>query len=187
MNQEIRNTLEALKNKGTILYPTDTIWGIGCDATSGEAVKKVYKIKKREDTKSLIILVSNTNMLYDYVDEIPTVAMELVEASVKPLTIIYPNAINLAKNVINEDGSIGIRVCYDKFCQALIQKFGKPIVSTSANISGEPSPRFFKEISKEILSTTDYVVNWRQDDNTPAEPSSIIKIGLNGTFQILRP
>lgn len=177
---------EALKNQGIILYPTDTIWGIGCDATKENSVKKIYEIKQRNDSKSLLMLVDSFDMLARYVKEIPEIAEQLVEYSEKPLTIIYPNAINLPKNLINEDGTIGIRVTKDEFCKAIMRRTRKPLVSTSANISGQASPANFSEISEEIKNAVDYVVKYRQDDVSKAVPSSIIKLGLKGEIQIIR-
>lgn len=186
MNQDIQNALEVLKAGGVILYPTDTIWGIGCDATNVEAVKRVYEIKKRVDSKSMLVLLDNPNRLNSYVDEVPEIAWDLVEASDKPMTLIYPGARNLASNLINEDGTIGIRISDEEFSNRLIFRFRKPIVSTSANISGKPSPGNFSEIDAEILEAVDYVVEYRQDDMTSSKASSIIKIGLGGEIQILR-
>ena len=178
--------MQILQEGGTILYPTDTIWGIGCDATNEKAIEKVFKIKKREQSKSLIVLVSDNGMLNRFVKEVPVQAWYLVEVSDTPLTIIYDSARGLAKNVLADDGSMGVRMVRDEFCQRLIHKFGKPIVSTSANVSGEPAPHLYDEISEEIKSKVDYIVNWRQDDFSEAKPSSIIKIRENGEFSIIR-
>ena len=150
MQQEIKNCLEVLNNGGLILYPTETVWGIGCDATNPEAIKKVYKLKQREDKKSLICLAADERMLKNYVKEVPQVALDIIEISDKPITIIYDEAQNLASNLIAEDGSIAFRIPDDDFCYWLLRKFNKPIVSTSANISGEPTPNWFKEISDPI-------------------------------------
>lgn len=186
MHDDLKKALEILKGGGIILYPTDTIWGIGCDATNEEAVKRIYEIKKREDSKSMLVLMENAALLDRYVDEVPDVAWDLVEISTTPLTVIYPGAKNLANNLIAEDGSIGIRFTKEKFTSQLLQRFRKPLVSTSANISGEKSPAFFDEISEEIKSSVDYVVEYRQDDHTPALPSSIIKLGPSGEIDIIR-
>ncbi len=186
MKQEIEKALKVLNDGGTILYPTDTIWGIGCLATDPVAVQKVYDIKKRADTKSMLVLLDNENRLPSYVDVVPDIAWELIEATDKPLTIIYPGAKNLAENLLPEDKSIGIRIPEDDFCRQLIQKLRRPIVSTSANLSGKPSPSFYDDIDPEILKSADYVVNWRQDDSTPAQPSSIIKLGVGGEIEIIR-
>jgi len=186
MHDDIKKALEVLKNGGIILYPTDTIWGIGCDATNEKAVEKIYKIKKREDTKSMLVLMENTALLERYVTEVPEIAWDLVEIATTPLTVIYPNAKNLAKNLIAEDGSIGIRFTKEAFTTQLLQRFRRPLVSTSANISGEKSPAFFDEISEEIKKHVDYIVEYRQNDNTPALPSSIIKLGVGGQIEIIR-
>ncbi len=186
MQTEIKKTLDVLYSGGIILYPTDTIWGIGCDATNEKAVQKVYEIKKRSDSKSMLVLIDEAARIPSYVNEMPELAWDLIELSEKPLTIIYPAAKNLAKNLIAEDGSIGIRVSREKFTRELIRRFRKPIVSTSANISGKPAPVFFDEISDEIKSAVDYVVNYRQDDLTKASPSGIIKLGVNGEVKVIR-
>ena len=183
---EINKCIDVLRQGGIILYPTDTVWGIGCDATNEDAVAKVYKLKKREDSKSMIILLDNEAKLLSYVREIPQQAWDLIDFSEKPLTIIYPDAKNLARNVIAEDGSIGIRITKDEFCRKLIEKFRKPIVSTSANISGKTAPVDFSSIDKEIQEGVDYVVNLRQNENTISNPSTIIKLGLRGEFKIIR-
>jgi len=186
MHEDIKKALEVLKAGGVILYPTDTIWGIGCDATDAEAVQRIYKIKKREDSKSMLVLMENPALLDRYVDDVPEVAWDLVEISTTPLTVIYPGAKNLAKNLIAEDGSIGIRFTKETFTSQLLQRFRRPLVSTSANISGEKSPAFFDEISEEIKNSVDYIVQYRQDDQTAAKPSSIIKLGLGGRIDIIR-
>lgn len=186
MHDDIKKALEILKNGGVILYPTDTIWGIGCDATNVEAVQRIYKIKKREDSKSMLVLMENPALLDRYVDDVPEVAWDLVEISTTPLTVIYPGAKNLAKNLIAEDGSIGIRFTKETFTSQLLQRFRRPLVSTSANISGEKSPAFFDEISEEIKNSVDYIVQYRQDDRMPSQPSSIIKLGPGGRIDIIR-
>lgn len=186
MQEDIKKALETLRNGGIILYPTDTVWGIGCDATNSAAVARVYEIKKREDSKSMLVLIDQAGRLNSYVREIPDIAWELIEATDKPMTIIYPQAKNLAANLIADDGSIGIRVSDDDFCRELVKRFNKPIVSTSANISGNPTPSVFSEISEEIKDSVDYVVEWRQEDTTKTPPSSIIKLGEGGLFKIIR-
>ncbi len=186
MHEDIKEALEVLKSGGIILYPTDTIWGIGCDATNEEAVKRVYEIKRREDSKSMLVLMENLNLLERYVTEVPEIAYDLIELTEKPMTIIYPNAKNLAKNLLAEDGSVGIRITEENFTRQLIQRFRKPIVSTSANISGEKSPAFFDEISDEIKDAVDYIVEYRQDETSPATPSSIIQLGIGGEIEIIR-
>ena len=186
MHDDIKKALEVLKSGGIILYPTDTIWGIGCDATNEKAVEKIYKIKKREDSKSMLVLMENPALLERYVNEVPEIAWDLIEIATTPLTIIFSKAKNLAKNLIAEDGSIGIRFTKEAFSSQLLQRFRRPLVSTSANISGEKSPAYFDEISEEIRNQVDYVVEYRQDDNTPSQPSSIIKLGVGGQIEIIR-
>ena len=186
MEQEIGHTLEVLRKGGIILYPTDSIWGIGCDATNETAVKKVFQIKQREESKSLIVLVSDDGMLNRFIKDVPAQAWDLIEVSDRPITIIYDAGRGFAKNIPAEDGSIGVRIVKDDFCRKLIYKFGKPIVSTSANISGTDAPKNYSEISSEIISQVDYVVNWKQDEITNAKASSIIKLKTNGEIQIIR-
>ncbi len=186
MHDDIATAVKVLKEGGVILYPTDTIWGIGCDATNEKAVQQIYKIKNREDSKSMLVLMENPALLDRYVEDVPEVAWDLVEISTTPLTVIYPNAKNLAKNLIAFDGSIGIRFTKEAFTSKLLQQFRRPIVSTSANISGDKSPAFFNEISEEIKNQVDYIVKFRQDDVTPAKPSSIIKLGSGGRIDIIR-
>ncbi|SHF56095.1 L-threonylcarbamoyladenylate synthase [Mariniphaga anaerophila] len=186
MHNDLKNATEALKKGGIILYPTDTIWGIGCDATNPEAVARIYQIKKREDSKSMLVLMENPALLERYVNEVPEIAWDLVEVSTKPLTVIYPGAKNLAPNLVAGDGSIGIRFTKEEFTAKLLQRFRRPVVSTSANISGQKSPAFFDEISEEIKSQVDYIVEYRQDDINPAQPSSIIKLWPGGRIEILR-
>jgi L-threonylcarbamoyladenylate synthase len=186
MKQEIEKALQVLKDGGVILYPTDTVWGLGCDATNESAVDKVNEIKGRAAEKSLIVLLDNDNKLQSYVTEIPDVAYELIEYAEKPLTIVFSGAKNLAKNAINADGSIGIRIVKHDFCIQLLQRFRKPIVSTSANLSGEKTPQFFDEISLSILEAVDYVVDLEQEDRTPKQPSTIVKLGPSGQFEFIR-
>ena len=186
MRNDIIAAIDILKKGGLILYPTDTIWGIGCDAINIEAVNKIYKLKKRADTKSMLVLVDSALRLEQYINVIPEVAYELLDVADKPLTIIYPGAKNLASNLIASDGSIGIRLVKDKFCRELISRLKRPIVSTSANISGQDSPVVFSEISEHIKMGVDYIVKWRQHENKPARPSSIIKLGIGGEIKILR-
>jgi len=186
MNDEIKKVVQVLRNGGVILYPTDTIWGIGCDATNEAAVAKVYEIKKRVDSKAMLILLDDAKFLHGYVETVPDIAFSLIEVADKPTTIIYDNAQRLAENLIAEDGSIGIRVTSDEFCRRLIEKFGKAIVSTSANISGKPSPANFSEISNDIKNAVDYIVTHRQNENMKAKPSSIIKLGVGGQISIIR-
>lgn len=183
---EIEAAVDVLKEGGIILYPTDTIWGIGCDATNPDAVAKVYELKKRSESKSLVTLVSDIDMIGKYVKVIPEVAINLLEVNDKPMTIIYPDAINLAPNVIAEDGSVGIRVPNNDFCVQLIRKFRKPIVSTSANISGEPAPQVYEEIALEIIEGVDYVVDPYLEEGSTGEASQIIKVGLHSEIEIIR-
>lgn len=186
MNEDIKNTFDVLVSGGLILYPTDTIWGIGCDATNEAAVRKVYELKKRTDSKALITLLDNPVKLDFYIDGVPEVAWDLIELSDKPLTIIYDNARNVAPNLIADDGSLAIRITKEKFSQELCKRFRKALVSTSANISGEPSPANFSEISEEIRKGVDYIVNYRQDDFSKSKASSIIKLGRSGEVKIIR-
>jgi L-threonylcarbamoyladenylate synthase len=184
--EDLRNSLKILKEGGIILYPTDTLWGLGCDATNSAAVKKIFTIKTRSDHKSLIILVDGEQMLERYVREIPDIVFELTAVSDTPLTIIYPAGKNLAPGVCSDDGSVGIRICHDKFCQELIRRFRKPIVSTSANISGNPSPSNFDEIADNVISSVDYVVKHRQEDRRKQSSSPVIKVERNGVIKVLR-
>lgn len=186
IEEDIKKACEVMRNGGVILYPTDTIWGIGCDATNEEAVKKVYDLKKRADNKAMLVLIDNPVKLQTYVEDVPEIAWDLIEASDKPLTIIYDKGKNLAANLLGENGSIGIRVSKEQFSRDLCFRFRKPLVSTSANVSGEPSPANFSEISEAIKNGVDYIVQYRQDDLSKAAPSSIIKLGEGGLFQIIR-
>ena len=183
---EIEKSLEILNRGGVILYPTDTVWGIGCDATIKTAVERIYSIKQRNETQTMLALVDGLEMLSAYIKNIPDVAMQLMKEATRPLTIIYPMAKNLAVNLIANDGSIGIRIVHEPFCRQLIKAFGKPLVSTSANISGEPTPGTFDEISETIKESVDYIVQWRQDDRKPARASSIIQLKMDGSYQTLR-
>ncbi len=186
MNTQIEQAIKVLKEGGIILYPTDTVWGIGCDATHEKAVEKVYKLKQRADSKSLITLAANTDMVCQYVKQMPEIAISLIEVNDKPMTIIYPDAIGLAPNVIAEDGSVGIRVPMSDFCTRLISRFHKPIVSTSANISGEPAPTYFEDIAQEIIDGVDFVVDENCEDNATHQPSQIIKVGIGSEIEIIR-
>lgn len=186
MVEDIKKACQVMNEGGIILYPTDTIWGLGCDATNPEAVRRVYEIKQRADSKAMLVLVDSPVKVDFYVDEVPDVAWDLIELTDKPLTIIYSGARNLASNLLAEDGSVGIRVTQEKFSHQLCQRFRKAIVSTSANISGQPSPANFSEISEEIKSLVDYVVTYRQDDINRPAPSGIIKLGRGGVIDIIR-
>ncbi len=185
MNEDIEAAIKVLSKGGTILYPTDTIWGIGCDATNEQAVQHIYELKKNEEKEGMLVLLDSPGRLDQYV-EIPEIAWELIEKADSPLTIIYPGARSLAGNLFASDNSVGIRIVNDNFCKNLIRKFKKPVVSTSANISGDPNPEIFAGIRKEIIDSVDYVVKWRQDDMTRARPSGIIKLGLHGEVTIIR-
>ncbi len=186
MKEEILKCTGILERGGTILYPTDTIWGIGCDATNPEAVSRVYEIKQRMDRKAMLVLVDSVEMISDYVVEIPEMALEILRVNDRPLTIIYPRAVGLAPNLTGEDGSIGIRITSEAFSKGLLQAFGKPLVSSSANLAGQPPPENFSRISPEILSSVDHVVNWRQDERKKSKPSGILKIHLNGQVEVIR-
>lgn len=184
--EDIDKALDVLRRGGIILYPTDTIWGIGCDATNPEAVAAVYRLKKRNETKSMLVLVDSEKMLTRYCESVPEVALQLSELSERPCTLVLDGAVNLAPNLVAADGSIGMRVTRDDFSRDLCRAFGRPIVSTSANISGEPSPSMFREISPEVADNVDYIVEWRRGDTAPSRPSSVIKISSDGQFKILR-
>jgi len=186
MDEDLKKACEVLKKGGVILYPTDTIWGIGCDATNEDAVKRVYEIKRRNDTKAMLTLLDSTSRLERYVDDLPEIAYDLIECSDKPLTIIYSGAKNLAQSLIASDGTIGIRITKEEFSQKLCRKFGRPIVSTSANFSDEPAPSNFSEIKIEIQRLVDYVVNYRSDETQKSKPSSIIRLEKNGVVKIIR-
>jgi L-threonylcarbamoyladenylate synthase len=177
--------LEALRNGGLILYPTDTIWGIGCDATDEKAVDKVYKLKKRSDEKAMIVLVADERGVMQHVAAPDLALFDYLATTVKPTTVIYDGALGFADNLVGDDGSIAIRICHDEFCRHLLRRFRKPIVSTSANISGMPAPKTFKEITEEIRKGVDYTVMYRQEDKTPALASSLIK-WYNGKVTVLR-
>lgn len=198
MNTEIQKALEILRTGGVILYPTDTVWGIGCDATDPVAVAKVYALKKREDSKSLVLLASDMDMVCRYVREVPEMAVQLVEVNDKPMTIIYPGAVAgekgsdkasrhcLAYNTVAEDGTVGIRVPMMDFCRDLVAKLGRPIVSTSANISGEKTPARFAEIADEIKDGVDHIVDPSLEKGSTGQSSSIIKVGLDYSIEIIR-
>ena len=186
MNEDLKKACDVLRKGGLILYPTDTIWGIGCDATNEEAVQRVYTLKQRADNKAMLLLLGNEARLESYVQEVPEIAWSLIEVADRPLTLIYPGARNLAPNLIAEDGSVGIRITREEFSRRLCEQFRRPVVSTSANISGQPAPHTFQEIAEEIKQGVDYIVQYRQDDLTAAQPSSILKLGAGGLFQIIR-
>lgn len=186
MNDDIKKACDVMQAGGLILYPTDTIWGIGCDATNPQAVQKVFDLKQRADNKALLVLLDSPSKLDFYVSEVPDIAWDLIEMSLEPLTIIYSQGRNLASNLISSDGSIGIRITKEEFSKSLCERFRKPIVSTSANISGMPSPANFSEISEEIRRGVDYIVRFRQEDTSKAVPSHILKLGAGGLVKIIR-
>jgi L-threonylcarbamoyladenylate synthase len=184
--EDLKKAVEVLQNGGLILYPTDTFWGIGCDATNADAIRKVYELKKQEDHSNMLMLVESDVRLNSYVEEVPEIAYDLIDLALKPLIIIYPGGKNLPENLLDKDGSIGIRVTKEAFSRALCQKFRKPVVFTPANESGESSPAFFDQISETILEGVDYVVNYRQDEVEKSGPSGIIKLKVDGQVQVIR-
>lgn len=185
--EDIDQAVAIMKRGGVILYPTDTVWGIGCDATNEEAVARIYAIKQRSDSKSMLVLVDSVSSLERIVQEVPEVAYSLIELAVKPITIIYDQGVGLAHNLLAEDGSIGVRVSREAFSRQLARAMRRPIVSTSANISGSPTPMFFSAISAEVINQVDYVVHYRQDDEKEYAPSQIIKLSTNGLVKVIRP
>ena len=200
---DLEEAVRVLRAGGVIVYPTDTVWGIGCDATNEEAVRRVYALKRRADSKSMLVLLDAPGKLQGYVEEVPEMAWELLECTsplqltlqrgrentehIRPLTIIYPRGKNLAKSLLAEDGSVGIRITRESFSKALCERLRRPIVSTSANISGEPAAKTFHQISEEVLEQADYVCLYRRDDEEEKAPSSIIKVGLHNEIEIIRP
>ena len=184
--EDMAEAVRVLKAGGVILYPTDTVWGLGCDATNAEAVERIYRIKQRQDSKALIVLADSEAMISRYVAEVPEVAWDVIELATKPTTVIFDRGLNLAPNLLTQDGSVGIRLSREAFSSQLCFHLRKPIVSTSANVSGQPSPRIFREIIEEIRQQVDYVVRYRQDDIKPASPSSVIKLGRGGEVKIIR-
>ena len=194
--EDLQEAVRVLRAGGVIVYPTDTVWGIGCDATNEDAVRKVYALKHREDSKSMLVLLDGAGKLQGYVEHIPDAAWDLLECTAhdrdsqglqpRPMTIIYPGAKNIAPNLIAEDGSIGIRITQEPFSKALCEQLHRPIVSTSANISGEPTAKNFRQISQAVLDAADYVCRYRRNDETEKRPSSIIKLGIDNRIQIIR-
>ena len=184
--KDIEKCLKVLKADGLILYPTDTVWGIGCDATNEKAIKKIYELKKRSDEKAMIVLVADEKDIMQHVAAPDLSLFDYLDKTTRPTTVVYDGALGFADNLVAKDGSIAIRICKDEFCRQLIKRFRKPIVSTSANISGMPAPKFFKEISDEIKNGVDHIVQYKQQDETSAQPSSLIKWN-NGNVAILRP
>lgn len=185
LKTEVHNAFEVIQNGGIILYPTDTVWGIGCDATNSEAVQKVFRLKKRIESKSMIALVSGDRMLYQIFNEIPENAFQIWDLSEKPTTLILDNPKNIAKEIIAEDNSVGIRIVKEPFCFNLMERMKKPLVSTSANLSGDPTPKSFSEINPEVIKGVDYVVNLHQDKKMD-KPSTIIKLTLDNRVTIIR-
>ncbi|MBE9585227.1 threonylcarbamoyl-AMP synthase [Mucilaginibacter sp. JRF] len=186
LKDEVAKALKVIQDGGIILYPTDTIWGIGCDATNTEAVKKIFALKQREEAKSMIILLDTDNKLQSYVREVPDIAYDLIEYAENPLTLVMPGAKNISEALIATDGSVGIRVAKHPFCEQLIQRLRKPLVSTSANISGQPSPQNFGEIAQDIIEGVDYVVDIDQHDTSLKKPSTIMRLAPDGRFEFLR-
>ena len=185
-SDDIKECITVLQKGGLILYPTDTIWGIGCDAADEQAVEKIFSLKKRDDKKSMIVLVANEKDIYNYVENPDKKIFDYLNSTKDPTTVIYEHAKNIAQNLINSDGTIAIRIVKDDFCKALITQFKKPIVSTSANISGTPFPQNFNEISAEIKNGVKYIVQHRQNDLMSSQPSSIIKLNTEGKIEVLR-
>lgn len=186
LNNEVTAALKIVQQGGIILYPTDTIWGIGCDATNTEAVKKIYRLKQRDEAKSMIILLDTDNKLPSYISDVPELAYDLIEFAENPLTLVMPGAKNISPALIAADGSVGVRISDHPFCQQLIQRLRKPLVSTSANISGKPSPQYFSQIEQEIIDGVDYVVDIDQHSMEIKNPSTIMRLSPNGSFEFLR-
>lgn len=183
---DIKACLQILENGGIILYPTDTVWGVGCDATNEAAVNKIFTLKKRAESKAMIVLLEDENELLNYVEDETVQIFDYIKGIHKPTTVIYSQGKNLANNLLGQDGSVAIRICKDPFCKSLIKQYGKPIVSTSANISGYPTPMCFNDISLDILEGVDYVVKYKQEDNETKQPSAIIKWDAQGKLIIIR-
>ena len=190
IDEVLNEAVRVLREGGVILYPTDTVWGLGCDATNPESVARIYSIKQRSDSKSLVLLACDLDQVARYIDQIPPMAVDLVEVNDKPMTIIYPGALtdkyHLAPNTVAADGTVGIRIPMMEFCRQMARKLGKPVVSTSANISGQPTPSKFKDIPEEITGAVDYVVDPRLEAGATGQASQIIKIGLRGEVEIIR-
>ena len=184
--EDMREAVNVLKKGGVILYPTDTVWGIGCDATNEQAVKRIFEIKQRDDSKAMLLLLDSQGRLRQYVKQVPDMAYDLIELATRPLTIIYPGAYAVAPQLVAEDGSIGIRITEELFSKTLCMRLGRPLVSTSANISGEKTPQNYSEITKQIRDSVDYVVRYRRGDRRKAEPSQIIKLDEKNHFVIIR-
>jgi len=183
---DVERSIEVMQEGGIILYPTDTIWGIGCDATQEKPVRRIFDLKQREDSKSMIILVAEEKDILQYVAAPDLAVFDFIEKQTRPTTIIFEHAIGLPDNLVSSDGSIAIRIVQDSFCRHLIKRLRKPIVSTSANISGQPSPQHFKNVSNEIKKGVDYIVKWRQNDLSSSQPSQIIKWKSDGNYEVIR-
>lgn len=183
---DIKNAVECLRKGGVILYPTDTVWGIGCDATNEAAVRRIYEIKKREDSKAMLCLVDNPNRIQRYFRTVPDVAWDMIDCAEEPLTVILDGADGVAPSLIAEDGSLGMRVTKDQFSHDICYRLQKPLVSTSANISGEPSSGLFRDIPQEIIDQVDYVCSFRRGDTTRHKPSHIVKLSLDSTVKVIR-
>ena len=186
LKEEVSNALRVLQQGGIILYPTDTIWGIGCDATNDEAIKKIFKLKQRDEAKSMIVLLDSDNKLAGYVSDVNPLAYDLIQYAENPLTLVMPGARNISSTLISSDGSVAIRITNHIFCQQLIQRLRKPLVSTSANLSGKPFPQYFSQIDKQVINGVDYVVNLEQHDMEIKTPSTIMKLEPNGRFEFIR-
>jgi len=186
LRDEVAKAFKILQEGGIILYPTDTIWGIGCDATNTEAAKKIYQLKQRDEAKSMIILLDTDNKLESYIQEVPSIAYDLIEYAENPLTLIMPGAKNISPALIAADGSLGVRIAKHDFCQQLIQRLRKPLVSTSANISGKPSPLYFRQIDQEVIDGVDYVVDLEQHSTEMKKPSTIMRLQPDGRFEFIR-
>lgn len=184
--QDLSAALQVLRNGGTILYPTDTIWGLGCDATDEAAVRQIFTLKQRPENKSLVVLLADVRDLLKYVAQLQPDTADMIAAFDRPTTVIYEGALDLAPSVINEDGSVAIRIVQEPFCKHLIKRLRKPLVSTSANLSGQPSPASFAEVDEKIKAGVDYVVRYRQEETTPAKPSRIIRIQRDGAVLVIR-
>lgn len=186
MKQSLDKALEVLKKGGIILYPTDTVWGLGCDASNTEAVQRIFELKRRADAKAMLMLVGSEGQLQQYVKEVPDIAWQLIDAAVNPLTIIYDQPQNVSPALLAKDGSAGFRITDEYFSKNLCLRLHRPVVSTSANISGTPAPRTFSEISQEILDGVDYVVEVRRDEKDSPKPSNIIKVGNDSVIKVIR-
>jgi L-threonylcarbamoyladenylate synthase len=186
LREEVARALKVVQEGGIILYPTDTIWGIGCDATNTEAIKKIYQLKQRDEAKSMIILLDTDHKLESYIQEVPSIAYDLIEYAENPLTLVMPGAKNVSPALISADGTLGVRVVKHDFCQQLIQRLRKPLVSTSANISGKSSPQNFGQVAQEIIDGVDYIVDLEQYDNERKNPSTIMRLQPDGRFEFIR-